>query len=392
MGELKPGWSKWRFDQMAMSVTDRVDDPSEAGVEHYVGLEHLDSDSLKIPRWGSPEDVSATKLVFQPGDIIFGRRRAYQRKLGVAEFHGIASAHSLVLRAKPEVVLPDFLPFFMQSDLFMELAQQISVGSLSPTINWKTLAKQEFALPPLEEQRRIAAVAARWFAVVQEARGAVDAAYRLRDSMRLELTKSATDWTTVEQCIAFLTSGSRGWSKHYAESGDLFLRIGNLNSPTLRLNLCPEQLQCVHTPAGAEAKRTRAQEGDVLLGITGEAGLGLVGHAPDLPLPAYISQHIAMIRPNPALCHGRFLAHVLASPFGQQQVARFNQPGAKSGMTLIDVRRLPIPELALQEQVESAQRIDEVESAILSLEKHVARSHESASEQVRHALAPGRIG
>ena len=131
MGELKPGWSRWRFDQMAMSVNDRVDDPSQAGVEHYVGLEHLDSESLKIRRWGSPDDVSATKLLFQPGDIIFGRRRAYQRKLGVAEFHGIASAHSLVLRAKRGVVLPEFLPFFMQSDLFMELAQRISVGSLS---------------------------------------------------------------------------------------------------------------------------------------------------------------------------------------------------------------------------------------------------------------------
>ena len=66
----------------------------------------------------------------------------------------------MVLRPRPEVVLPEFLPFFMQSDLFMERALEISVGSLSPTINWKTLAKQEFALPPLEEQRWIASAAA----------------------------------------------------------------------------------------------------------------------------------------------------------------------------------------------------------------------------------------
>ena len=91
-------------------------------------------------------------------DIIFGRRRVYQRKLAVAEFDGICSAHAMVLRAKPEIALPGFLPFFMQSDLFMERAKQISVGSLSPTINWKTLAQEEFALPPLEEQRRIAEV------------------------------------------------------------------------------------------------------------------------------------------------------------------------------------------------------------------------------------------
>ncbi len=155
---LKRGWSTRRFDQMATMVNDRVDDPSLAGVDYYVGLEHLDSDSLAIRRWGSPSDVEATKLRFRPGDIIFGRRRVYQRKLGVAHFDGICSAHAMVLRAKPSVVLPEFLPFFMQSDLFMERAKEISVGSLSPTINWKTLAQEEFKLPPLEEQRKIIAV------------------------------------------------------------------------------------------------------------------------------------------------------------------------------------------------------------------------------------------
>jgi type I restriction enzyme S subunit len=153
---LKPGWQTWCFDQMAVIVNDRIDDPSKAGVERYVGLEHLDPASLRIHRWGSPSDVEATKLIFRKGDIIFGRRRAYQRKLAVADFDGICSAHAMVLRARPDVVLPEFLPFFMQSDLFMNRAQEISVGSLSPTINWKTLAAQEFALPPLEEQRRMA--------------------------------------------------------------------------------------------------------------------------------------------------------------------------------------------------------------------------------------------
>lgn len=151
----------YRFDQMATMINDRVDDPSESGVERYVGLEHLDADSLRIRRWGDITDVESTKLRFQPGDIIFGKRRVYQRKLAVADFEGICSAHAMVLRARPEVVVPEFLPFFMQSDLFMERALAISVGSLSPTINWTDLAAQEFALPPIEEQeRRVAACTA----------------------------------------------------------------------------------------------------------------------------------------------------------------------------------------------------------------------------------------
>src|SRR5437867_887095 len=135
----RKGWRKYRFDEMAVIVNDRIDDPSQADVAHYVGLEHLDSESLAIRRWGKPSDVEATKLQFRAGDIIFGRRRAYQRKLAVAHFDGICSAHAMVLRAKVEVVLSEFLPFFMQSGLFMERAREISVGSLSPTINWRSL-------------------------------------------------------------------------------------------------------------------------------------------------------------------------------------------------------------------------------------------------------------
>lgn len=153
--KIRRGWQNWRFDQMAYMVNDRIDNPTEADVSYYVGLEHLDSESLSIRRWGSPTDVEATKLRFRKGDIIFGRRRVYQRKLAVAHFDGICSAHAMVLRAKPDVVLPEFLPFFMQSDLFMERAKEISVGSLSPTINWKTLAEEKFDLPPMEEQKRI---------------------------------------------------------------------------------------------------------------------------------------------------------------------------------------------------------------------------------------------
>lgn len=151
----KAGWTRVRFDQIATQINDRVDNPAEAGVERYVGLEHLDPDSLRIRRWGEPTDVESTKLRFQPGDIIFGKRRVYQRKVAVADFEGICSAHAMVLRAKPGTVLPEFLPFFMQSDLFMERALSISVGSLSPTINWKALAAEEFLLPPIQEQARL---------------------------------------------------------------------------------------------------------------------------------------------------------------------------------------------------------------------------------------------
>ena len=69
----KPKPKLYRFDQMAEQINDRVDKPAESGVERYVGLEHLDADSLRIRRWGESTEVESTKLRFQSGDIIFGK-------------------------------------------------------------------------------------------------------------------------------------------------------------------------------------------------------------------------------------------------------------------------------------------------------------------------------
>jgi type I restriction enzyme M protein len=157
----EPSWlkrSEWKrlpFGQFAESINERVE-PADASEEIYVGLDDLDSGNLHLRRWGKGSDVIGTKLRFTKGDIIFGRRRAYQRKLVVAEFDGICSAHAMVVRAKPEMVRPEFLPYLMMSDKFMNRAVEISVGSLSPTINWTTLKLEEFDLPPVDQQRRIA--------------------------------------------------------------------------------------------------------------------------------------------------------------------------------------------------------------------------------------------
>ena len=92
----------------------------------------------------------------QKGDVLFGKRRAYQRKVAIAPFDGIFSAHGMVLRPNLKVIDANYFPFFISSDKFMDVAIRISVGGLSPTINWKDLAKQEFELPSLEEQKVLA--------------------------------------------------------------------------------------------------------------------------------------------------------------------------------------------------------------------------------------------
>lgn len=152
--QLPEGWQMVKFGDIAKHISKRVE-PSETELEIYVGLEHLDPDSLKIKRHGVPSDVAGQKLLVKKGQIIFGKRRAYQRKVAVADWDCICSAHAMVLEANPKNVIPEFLPFFMQSDVFMERAIAVSEGSLSPTIKWKVLANQDFLFPSEKKQEQL---------------------------------------------------------------------------------------------------------------------------------------------------------------------------------------------------------------------------------------------
>ena len=146
--------TKYRFDEIAINSTQKKK-PTEEDKVYYIGLEHIDPGCFDVVRWGSDVAPTGDKLLMQKGDL-FGKRRAYQRKVAIAPFDGIFSAHGMVLRPNLKVIDANYFPFFISSDKFMDTAVRISVGGLSPTINWKDLARQEFELPSLDEQKVLA--------------------------------------------------------------------------------------------------------------------------------------------------------------------------------------------------------------------------------------------
>lgn len=176
--------TKYRFDEIAINSTQKKK-PTEEDKVHYIGLEHIDPGCFDIVRWGSDVAPTGDKLLMQKGDVLFGKRRAYQRKVAIAPFDGIFSAHGMVLRPNLKIIDANYFPFFISSDKFMETAVRISVGGLSPTINWKDLAKQEFKLPSLEEQKVLA--------------DKLWAAYRLKEAYKKLLV--ATDEVVKSQFI-----------------------------------------------------------------------------------------------------------------------------------------------------------------------------------------------
>ncbi len=153
---LKTGCKLVKFGDVVRLCKDRAANPEAEGIERYVGLEHIDPNDLRIRRWGLVAEGITFTSKFKPGQVLFGKRRAYQRKVAVADFEGVCSGDIYVLEsADPKVLLPELVPFICQTERFFEYAVGTSSGSLSPRTNWTSLANFEFYLPSLEEQYRI---------------------------------------------------------------------------------------------------------------------------------------------------------------------------------------------------------------------------------------------
>lgn len=376
------GWRRLPFGAFADSVNECVE-PANAADEIYVGLDDLDSGSLHIRRWGKGSDVIGTKLRFHKGDLIFGRRRAYQRKLAVAEMDGICSAHAMVVRAKPEAVLPEFLPFLMMSDKFMARAVEISVGSLSPTINWTTLKLQEFDLPPLDQQRRIAEIL--W--AVDEAcvayEESVQATNEAFDAKLIDTFGGGSNGNLKAQFptkalreIAFLQTGIAKGKKYPTDVPTVelpYLRVANVQDGRLDLF----EIKTIVVPK-SEKERYLLQDGDVVIcegGDFDKVGRGTIwrGQIPD----CLHQNHVFCLRADRSLLLPEFLALQFGSPYGKKYFlgcAKKTSNLASINSTQVKAFPFQLPQLSEQRRI--VRETEQLQSARDAFTAHLDSTRE----------------
>ncbi len=202
-------WKRVKFGEVVRLVKETCRDPVASGVARVIGLEHLEPGDLRVRSWNDVADGTTFTTRVRPGQVLFGKRRAYQRKVAVADFDALCSGDIYVFEsANPERLLPDFLPFVCQTEVFFEHAVGTSAGSLSPRTNWSSLAEYEFALPPLEEQRRLTAAARASTLVRESLRAAIDAGITLANSFCSHVVTAVASGAQLEVgAVAKFSSG-----------------------------------------------------------------------------------------------------------------------------------------------------------------------------------------
>ena len=259
--------ARYRFEQIAFNSTEKKK-PEEHDRFAYLGLEHLDSGCLKVSRFGAEVAPVGDKLVMRKGDVLFGKRRAYQKKVAIAPFDGIFSAHGMVLRPRENVIDAQFFPFFISSDYFLDAAIKISVGSLSPTINWRDLKNLEFDLPSLEEQRKLAAVLQSITETIESYKTLLAKTDELVKSQFIELFgdpgNNPKNW--INGTIRDVVSEVRYGSSRPASADGVFPYI-RMNNITYDGKLDLSDLKRINIPE-QELEKCSVRKGDVLFNRT----------------------------------------------------------------------------------------------------------------------------
>ena len=340
----------YKFSDLAYNITDKkMPDPGDE--KTYIGLEHLDSGSLAVTRWGSEIELKGQKLVMKKGDVLFGRRNTYLRRAAISPHDGIFSAHGMIFRPKTEVIDPDYFPFFIASDYFMNAAIRISVGSLSPTVNWKTLKELEFDIPTLEQQRESAKI--------------LNAANELKESYQALLLK--TDELVKSQFIeeigtaennphnyeiieigklCTVMNGFAFQSKKYVESGIKVIRITNVQKGKIVDN----DPQYYPPEAFDTIKDYMLEEGDLLMSLTGNCGR--VGLLPLDMCPAALNQRVACLRLDETLINKKFMFATLNMDNFENDVMLAASGTAQKNMSTewLKKYKVLIPPMEVQEQ------------------------------------------
>ena len=174
---------------------------------------------------------------------------------------------------------------------------------------------------------------------------------------------------SFSEYIVFLTSGSRGWSQYFTDSGEYFITIKNVKNCKITL----QDVQCVTPPDNAEAKRTRVQENDLLISITADLGRTGIVTKKIAEHGAYINQHLICIRLKQDKLNPLYVAYYMESDAGKEQFIAKNQSAVKAGLNFnaINSLKLMVPPLALQNQFAAfVERVDQQKQTVQqSLEK-----------------------
>lgn len=317
---------------------------------------------------GAPETalgatIGSAKKVVEPNDVLLSRIVPHIRRSWVVAPSSdgkrqIASGEWIIFRG--DRIYPSYLRHVLVGDTFHAafMGTVAGVGGSLLRARPEAVKRIEIALPPLPEQRRIAAILDQADALRRLRRQSLSRLSDLGQAIFFEMfggEKSTTE-NALNEYVTFMTSGGRGWAKYYADKGDRFIRSLDVQMGFIS----NEDVAYVVPPNSAEARRTRVQGRDILLTITGSRIGRVACLAPDFGT-GFVSQHVAIIRLDQTKIAPEYVAFFLGMETGgQRQIAKSQYGQTKPGLNFEQIGRFKIPVPPIEQQIKFLQILQDI--------------------------------
>jgi type I restriction enzyme M protein len=360
-------WRKVRLGEVVRQIRDRVDDASAAGISHYLPGGGINASNFRIKEWKPVDDGvmgPAFHMRLKPGHVLYKSRVPHG--VGVADRNGICANTTYVLEAMPEILDQRLLPFLLVTKAFRQFETDNNRGSTNLFLNYSDIAKFEFSLPPLDQQRRIAEIL--W---------ALD-----------ELNA-----VSIEQIRALKIYQRSVWDAHIAEKDVKTVRIGDIavvangstpskaedrywvggTFPWLPTGKVHERFirtggEFITEAALKERKARVFPSGSVLVAMIGQGKTR--GSAALLEIDASVNQNFACVIPRDIDSHYLFYALDFSYEALRRSSHGSNQEALNCG--LVANFRVPCPPRVRQEEIAAAMK--DCENAQNALQQYYSNS------------------
>ena len=348
------GWRIVKFGDVARECKEKVDRESNP-FERYVAGGDMDSESLVIRRWGvfgNDYVGPAFHRVFRKGQILYGSRRTYLKKVAIADFDGVTANTTFVIEQNENSFLaPGLLPYIMLSDDFTRHSIENSKGSTNPYIVWSDIAKYEFSLPPRPRQEQIVVLLAQIDKTIKLSEELSDQAHKLLHTAisQIGLGNSLVAETLLSD-LGYVYSGLSGKKGSDFKDGNSFFipYINVFRNFSVDLN----ELEKVKISKGE--KQNTVEAGDVIFTISSEipdevgmSSVLLESNTSSL----YLNSFCVGFRPYKNTLIAEFSKYYFRSAYFRKKISALAQ-----GSTRFNISRIALGKIKLQIPDANAQK------------------------------------
>jgi len=154
-------WPRYPLGEVAPACPADIEFPPTK-VVWQLGLEHIESHTGAVAskvRAPAGEAGNST-FAFDEGNVLYSKLRPYLNKVVVPDEPGIATSELIPLRPRPNLILREYLAYYLRSPAFVSFASQFVTGAKMPRVILDKFWAHPVPLPPPSEQRRIVEILA----------------------------------------------------------------------------------------------------------------------------------------------------------------------------------------------------------------------------------------